>query len=199
MTLSVAAQKTEPGKANAGAAAKASYQEMLEKVKKGETVDFKAMRFAFANTDSAYEDHELTKQIHKAFADKDFDEALKIALKQLETSYINIEAQRVSAYMYNKTDKTRSDFHAKIAAGLLNSIISNGDGKTAKTAWTVIDVGEEYAVLNALGYQVRGQSLIQEDGHSFDLMQVIDKESKEAKFYFNVDIVFAAYDKMFKN
>jgi len=207
MTLCVQAQTAEPAKpaatpAPAPAPAKPSYQEMLEKVKKGDYgVDFKAMRFAFADTDASYSDSELAKKMNTALTEKDYKLALKTAQEQLEKSYINIRAHIVAYQAYKQQNKiAEADVHNKIAVALINSIVKDGDGLTPKTAWTVINVGEEYIVLSVLGYKVTSQSLAMEDGHSFDLMHVINNQTQEAaKFYFNVDKVFAGYTKAFKS
>jgi hypothetical protein len=73
--------------------------------------------------------------------------------------------------------------------GLVDSILSSGDGKTPETAYHVISVDEEYAVLNTLGFKVVKQSLMESKGHSYDKMEVLHMKSKEpGMIYFNVDM-----------
>lgn len=198
--LCVQAQKTEPAKP-AATPAKSSYAEMLEKVKKGDlTVDFKALRFAFADTDGSYDDLDLSAKMNTALAEKNYKEALKAAKEQLEESYVNINGHVVAFSAYKEQGKTaEAEVHYKIATALIDSIIKNGDGRTTKTAWSVIDVAEEYIILSVLGYRRGSQSLIREDGHAYDLLQVVDKKTEQsAKLYFNVDKVFEGYTKLFK-
>ena len=110
VTFGVQAQTAEPAKPSATpvpAAVKPSYQEMLEKVKKGDySVDFKAMRFAFADTDASYSDSELVKKMNTALAEKDHKQALKAAQEQLNESYVNIKAHIVAYNAYKLMGKT---------------------------------------------------------------------------------------------
>ena len=77
--------------------------------------------------------------------------------------------------------------------GLIDSIRSSGDGKSPAKAWVVISVAEEYAVLQALGFKPSGQSLLHQNGHSFDVMKAKSDDGTEQTFYFNVDIPFKHY------
>ncbi len=170
-----------------------SYSAMLERVKKGDlTVDFKAMRFAFHDSGGVYDNSGISQKMNVAFAGKDYKKALKAAQEQLDKSYVNIQAHLAAAGSYKQLNKTaESEFHFKIATALISSITNDGDGKTAKTAWWVIDVGEEYAVLGSMGYLIPSQSLIQQDGHSYDLMTVTNTKTQEtSKLFFNVDKIF---------
>jgi hypothetical protein len=76
---------------------------------------------------------------------------------------------------------------------LIDSIRSSGDGKSPATAWVVISVDEEYAVLRALGFKPSGQSLLRQNGHSYDVMKTKSDDGTEQTFYFNVDIPFKHY------
>jgi hypothetical protein len=77
--------------------------------------------------------------------------------------------------------------------GLIDSIRSSGDGKSPATAWVVISVDEEYAVLRALEFKPSGQSLLRQNGHSYDVMKAKNDDGTEQTFYFNVDIPFEHY------
>lgn len=68
-----------------------------------------------------------------------------------------------------------------------------GDGKSAKTAWVVINTHEEYSMLRAFGLRPAGQALIHQDGHSYDQMKATEQDGTEQTFYFNVDIPMKVY------
>ncbi len=71
----------------------------------------------------------------------------------------------------------------------MDSILTNGDGRSFATAFKVITIDEEYAVLQVLGVRKADQSLVEHGGSSFDLFTVNDPESgKEFTLYFNVDL-----------
>ena len=96
-------------------------------------------------------------------------------------------------------DTAKSDFHKTVYLGLVNSIISSGDGKTPETAYVVISTHEEYITLRALGLSPRGQSLNHINGHAFDIQTITDPQTKaDTKVYFNIDIVWKAENDLFK-
>jgi hypothetical protein len=81
-------------------------------------------------------------------------------------------------------------YHRGMFYGLLGSITSSGDGKSCKTAYYVINVDEEYTVLNYIGAETLGQSL--EDG--CDVLDV-KLNGKRTKIYFDISDSLAATQK----
>jgi len=133
----------------------------------------------------------MTEALNK----KDYPEALKNAEAVLESNYVNMDAHFVALVANREMGALdKAQFHRTVFHGLIDSIRSSGDGKSPETAWVVINVHEEYVVLRVLGFRPRGQSLIQKDGHSYDVMKVKNTEDgTEQTFYFNVDIPFKHY------
>ena len=104
------------------------------------------------------------------------------------------------AVAYRESGNTEKfDFHKAVYLGLVNSILDSGDGKSAKTAYIVIDVAEEYALLRALGLDRGSQALRTEGGHKYDLLTVTDPKNNDKKeIWFNIDAVWKGYEKIFK-
>ena len=75
----------------------------------------------------------------------------------------------------------------------MNSIVKSGDGKTIATAWPVVQVTEEYFILNMVGAKVLKQSL-DHTGGLCDKMEVQVEEGKKT-YYFEVSKVFEGYRK----
>jgi hypothetical protein len=72
---------------------------------------------------------------------------------------------------------------------LINSILAKGDGNSPETAYTVVTVEEEYAVMRALGFTVWAQAFVHQGEHVFDTLSGTDDKTKTTtKLYFNVDI-----------
>jgi hypothetical protein len=184
-------------------AKKQTYEEMLSKLKAGETTtDFKAFRLAFTRTKQYGPyggDRDGRKLMNAALSQKNFKEALKKAEEQLKDDYTDMEAHIVASIANKELgNSAKADFHRELYLGLVNSIISGGDGKTAKTAYVVITTNEEYVVLRALGLAPGSQSLVKEEGHTFDVFAAIDQKTKaESKVYFNIDIPWKAENDMF--
>jgi hypothetical protein len=88
----------------------------------------------------------------------------------------------------------QAEFHRTVFRGLVSSIRNSGDGKSPETAWVVINVHEEYVILRILGFTPGEQSLLHNNGHSYDVMKVKNaKDGTGQTFYFNVDIPFKHY------
>lgn len=80
------------------------------------------------------------------------------------------------------------------ANGLLQSILASGDGKTAATAWVVIEISEEYALLDHLGFKKDSQALINESGKMYDRFAVKDAAGKSSEVYFDITPFFGKND-----
>jgi hypothetical protein len=178
------------------AAPASEYAGLLEKVKGGDTsIDFQRLRLSWVDSPE-YKDAKDVSKAEKemmTFLDaKEYDKALKASEKVLASEYVNADAHFVE-YSANKAlgHEDEAQFHLKVFRGLMDSIVKHGDGLSAETAWVVINVHEEYVVLNVLGYRPSEQSMLSRDGHTYDRMDVKSVEDGSKKtFYFNVDISF---------
>ena len=159
-------------------------------------VDWQALRVAYAGSDAFDLDDLGTatarRGMFQALKDENDATALSYARKIIDKNYVDIDAHRVAALAYKALDDDDSAAREQdIAAGLMKSVMT-GDGQSAKTAFTVITVHEEYAVIHALGRDVTRQALISEGGHSYDLLKTVDAAGGARSYYFLVDRVLAA-------
>jgi len=76
---------------------------------------------------------------------------------------------------------------------LIRAIISSGDGKTPKTAFVVVKITDEYAVLNALELKFTGQALVTEKKKMYDLMNVAQNEYGIDQLYFDINLFFGKW------
>src|SRR5262249_26055283 len=127
--------------------------------------------------------------MHDAFNAHDCAKVLPAAEKILESEFVDIEAHLLAARCYEDDRAAdKASYHRAVAKGLMDSIVATGDGKSPKTAFIVIAVDEEYAVLAALRWRLVTQSLVDEDGHSYDRMDVKSATSEEtAVLFFQID------------
>ena len=183
-------------------AKKDSYDELLARLKGGDTkIDYKAFRIAYSETKGASpygSDREGRRLMNVAVIDKRYDDAIKLADEILKTTYLATDAHVAASISYRALgDTQRADFHKSIYLGLINSVLAGGDGKTPNTAFVVVSVEEEYAVMKALGCTVWGQTLGTQGGHRFDVLSGTEESTKSpVKIYFNIDIVWALQTKM---
>lgn len=188
-----------PRLAAAPAPTPSEYATLLSALKGGNTaIDYTRLRLSYMDSPE-YKAAKDTSNAETAMWDaldaKDYARALKEAEEVLASEYVNIDAHYVALVANRELGAAdKSSFHRTIFRELINSIRSSGDGKTIATAWVVISVHEEYVLLRALGYKPSGQSVLHQDGHSYDVMKVKSAEDgSEQTFYFNVDIPFKHY------
>lgn len=177
--------------------AKKRYGELLEKAKKGEAVDFREMRLAFFETP---EYNPMTgmfdyRALNAPLSQGDYAGAVKAAESVLEKNFVDLNAHMVAYIAHRETkNEEKAKYHRAIADGLLESIKATGDGKSPQTAFEVISISEEYAMFRALGVRAVKQSLVQDNGHSYDAVVVVDpRTNQQTTYYFNVDKPFSAY------
>jgi hypothetical protein len=178
------------------AASEARYQGLLADAKAGKPVDWGALRLAYA--DSAEFDlrggrTDAARKAMFAAVNAGNDKGALIEAKAiLDQDYVDIDAHVVAdladAALGDAAGAAREH---DIVVGLLRSV-RTGDGSGPATAFTVITVGEEYAVMRALAVTVNGQALIQNAGHSYDVLDVTDAAGNSRRVYFLIDRIIAA-------
>ena len=186
------AQQTEP-------TTPSEYATLLAKVKGGDlSVEFQHLRFSYMESPerkAAKGTSDEKTQMWKAFNARDYANAVKNAEKVVAQVFVDMDGHYVQAASYRELqDPEKAEFHRKAFLGLLDSIRNSGDGKSLKTAYVVIDTHEEYVILNVMGLRPQEQSLIHDNGHSYDLLNALDPKTKQTvALYFNVDIPFKHY------
>jgi hypothetical protein len=106
----------------------------------------------------------------------------------LEHCPVDAKVQLMRASLLTEPSQAaEQQYHRGMFYGLLGSITSSGDGKSCKTAYYVINVDEEYTVLNYMGAKTLGQSL--EGG--CDVLDV-ELKGKRTKIYFDISGSLAA-------
>jgi hypothetical protein len=177
------------------------YEELLSKAKSDpETVDFQELRLVYARS-SHYSPYHTPagdqSSWEQLIRQTDGQAALRAVDGRLDQNYLDVESHLLAAFVYGRMDETtKADYHRRFGGGLLESILNSGDGQTPETAYTVIIVAEEYAVLGYLGLELRSQALVEGEGHYFDEMHVHHRQTgKDSTLYFNIDIPHAWLDR----
>lgn len=184
--------------AQKSAEAQKKYDALLAQAKKAEgAVDYKSLRFAFFETANynPLAGMIIQRNLWGLVNQGNFAEAAKQAEATLEKNYVDVNAHMVAYVAHRELkDEGKSKLHRRWADGLLESIKSGGDGKSPDTAWHVISISEEYAVMRSMNLRATGQSLINANGHAYDAMKTVDPQSNtEVTYFFNVDKPFSAY------
>ncbi len=135
-------------------------------------------------------DQEGVEMLNRASREANVQAVILLAERLLKSYYLNIEAHLMAAAAYSQIgDETKASYHGKFGKRLLDSILASGNGRTRETAFVVINVGEEYAVLRALGIQPESQSLLTGTGHHYEVFRYVNAQTGEtAEMYFNIDV-----------
>ena len=198
LTVFVSAQKPEQAKiGDTNSQTKPSeYTELVKKAKSGDpTIDFVKFRAAYLDwiSDECNQtDAPRRDEMVKAFEAKNWSQAAELAENVLDYEFVNRGLHLATANAYKELKNTEKEkYHADIARKLFKAILDSGDGKTAKTAFKVHSIREEYQVMRELGYQVSMQSLVFDKEYgSFDVLSGQNAEKKEGSFYFDINSFF---------
>lgn len=180
------------------------YNEIVSQIKNGsKDIDFTVLRMAYANSffyDPYGKDYDVKKSMRRAYNDGDYEGVVSHAKELIEDIFLDIDSHVFCEMAYKKIgDNEKRDYHGFIALGLLNSIIGSGDGKTPETAFKVISVTEEYALLDMWGLKTSTQWLLEENGHEYDKLEAEDIDTGEkVMLYFNVDLPLRWFKRQFR-
>jgi hypothetical protein len=125
---------------------------------------------------------ELVEKDKLALAIEEADRGL--AIDKWNISLLMVKATAFRA----QGDTEKADALRQQWMSLVDSILSSGDGQSFSTAFQVISVDEEYAILEILKVKKISQRYIQTKGIRFDVFRVKHPNSGESDLYFNVDI-----------
>jgi len=129
-------------------------------------------------------------EVFDAFKEKDYQKAFDLSGKWLEGCPVDAEMHQLRAAAARRLGDLKSYMHhSYFSAGLMQSVMASGDGKTSKTGFKVIAVAEEYAILRDFGAELSSQSLV--DGPC-DKMVCKLPNGKEGTIYFDIKLALEA-------
>jgi hypothetical protein len=136
----------------------------------------------------------LRKTIHELMKSSKYPEIINVANKMLSIDYTDMEPHKILRQTYKILgDTVNAKKYHDIEFGLLNSIVKKGDGKTCGTGWPVIQIAEEYFILDMLGAKLIRQS-VDNTGGLCDKMEVQTAQGPKT-YYFEISKVFGGYNK----
>lgn len=119
-----------------------------------------------------------------------FPEAIAAARKGLEVARYDIDLLVLLAAAYRESgDIANANQTRERWMALVDSILRSGSGRDFATAFQVISVDEEYAVMRILGLQSEHQSLVANGGSEFDVITAKNpRTGAVVELHFNVDL-----------
>lgn len=179
------------------------YFQLARNLKEGKEINLLRLRMSFTRT-KLYKpygvfDADIYKKAESLYMEGKYNDAIKEIYSLLDSNYASVKAHLYCAFIYDKLkDSVKSNFHNNIYKGLLQSITDTGDGHSPKSAFWVISIEEEYALLNVFNLQMTQQSTSMSDNHHFDILETVDKQSgKKYNVHFNIDLLDRELRKMF--
>lgn len=179
-----------------GSADTSEYRKLVDKAKSGDlTIDFVKLREAYLDwtlDECNISDAPKREDMVKAFETKDFAKAVSLAQVVLDYEYVNRGLHLAVANAYKEVGNAeKSKFHSDVADKLVKAMLASGDGKSAKTAFKVLSIREEYVIMREMGYQVSSQALaMDKEFGAMDILSGKTADGKEGSFYFAIDKVW---------
>jgi hypothetical protein len=177
------------------------YSNLVRQLEAGETnINYREFRDSFLESeqfkvaaDTKPDLDSLRKTMRQLMKKANYADIVEVAKKMLSIDYTDMEAHKVLQQTYKMLgDASNQKKYHDIEFGLLNSIVNNRDGKTCQTAWPVIQVAEEYFILDMLGAKLLKQSI--DSTGPCDRMEVQIDEGEKV-YYFEISKVFKGYNK----
>lgn len=134
----------------------------------------------------------LREAFEKATPEKeDWEKAAQEIDKELETDPTNIRFHLYKHIIYSnlygpESEKT-FDAHNQVVM-LLSAVTSTGDGSSKEKAFHVISVADEYGILEIFGLSPTMQSLVEDKGQSYDVMELKENKYGLESMYFNITV-----------
>jgi hypothetical protein len=140
-----------------------------------------------------WELEDYRQAVVEAFQAKDYKTAFDLSGKWLAKCPVDADVHILRSSAATALGDLKSYVHhLYFAYGLMQSITQSGDGLTAKTAFKVISVAEEYSLLRDFGAEVTEQALV--DGPC-DQMKCKMRNGTEVTFFFDVSVPMGAIAK----
>ena len=158
-------------------------------------------------TRSEYDPYKMAKidALREAFekdtpSKEDWEKAALEIDKELETDPTNIRFHLykhiIYSNLYGPEAKKTSDAHNQVVM-LLSAVTSTGDGSSKESAYHVINVSDEYGIMEIFGFSPTMQSLVEDKGQSYDVMELKENKYGLKSMYFNITVSMQAMNKMF--
>ena len=179
------------------------YCDYIKKLEAGQTdIDYQDFRFSFIESEQfkiaskkSTDFDSLKKEMYVQMDKSNYQEIIKITKQMLSIDYTSMTAHKILRQTYKIVgDTINAAKYKTIQFGLLNSIVKKGDGQTCSTAWPIIQISEEYFILEMVGAKLQKQS-IDNDGGLCDKMEV-KVDGKKKTYYFETSKVFEGYKKL---
>ena len=177
------------------------YPELLRRFQAADTtLSLEQIRHFYYGTAtrSDYDPYKMAKidALREAFekdtpSKEDWEKAANEIDKELETDPTNIRFHLykhiIYSNLYGQDSEKAVDAHNQVVM-LLSAVTSTGDGSSKETAFHVISVADEYGIMDIFGLSPTMQSLVEDKGQSYDVMELKENKYGLESMYFNITV-----------
>jgi len=147
-------------------------------------VDFDALRLEWGQRDDFGDLCDPTKAYHdevgRLIQQEKWEELSAVASAKVTACPVDIQSHAyLSGALQKLGRESEAQVHSKWGRGLVESILRSGDGKSPETAFEVISVAEEYAVLSAFGLRATSQETL----GSIDAVRFSNGKTESTMFF----------------
>ncbi|WP_044211694.1 DUF4919 domain-containing protein [Flammeovirga sp. OC4] len=136
--------------------------------------------------------------IDKCWEEENYEELVKYGEEVFDNTPLRLsDLYRVCSAHYSLGNIEEFRKYYAIYFGILEGMLATGNGTEPESAYIVITVSDEYAILNYLGMSSSSQALVKNNGHSYDILTGQYSDGEEKKVYFNVDVPLTSLNSSF--
>ena len=159
-------------------------------------VDWTALRAAYAASPAYDPDAGSTPQsaaLAAALSRADYKLAAELADQATDQDWMDLRGHMLGmmACAHNG-EAARAAAHKAAYTGLLRAVLATGDGASPATAYRVLAASEAYVLLTYSHLHLRGEAVLQTDGHTYHVLTTSHvPDLKAVTVFVNVDQPFA--------
>jgi len=173
-----------------------SYDELLVQAKNDPgSIDFTELRISYV-TSGEYRPNDPSRISSKIFIKLDIEEgnlhdAIEKIYGVLDDYYLDYEAHSLASVILAELgDREKALYHREFARGIFNSILQSGNGQSFEKAFKVVDICEEFFIINAYDLKYISKVSLEHDGHAYDVIKYYKtKTGASGKIHFNIDYI----------
>lgn len=182
------------------------YPDLLKKYFSNDTAmtlqEFRHLYLGYASQEdyNPYHTIEVPNHIEQMYlqtvhTESECDSLIKYARKILADVPFDLRQINFLVYGLRQNGKNReADLWEYRLKGIINAILSTGDGKAPETAWFVISPTDEYNIVNRQGFTATEFIFVEP---YFDYISIESNPLKIEGFYFNVKKLLKEYNRKF--
>ncbi|PKP19139.1 MAG: hypothetical protein CVU05_11980 [Bacteroidetes bacterium HGW-Bacteroidetes-21] len=148
---------------------------------------FQAKYMPYQSPERMEEFNKITAK--KELDEKDYKKIITYTEKELKNLPLELDMIWYQHVAWKELgDSVKADNAINHFMGLVDAILSSGDGMTCETGFIVLYISHEYVLLNVLGFDFDGKQILTED--LCDKLKLGSNEQQITSLYFNVNRIF---------